>query len=81
MTRQKGANLLHYYVSKQVLLMTRPKTKCTFDALLRFVRFSYDAPKTLIFFHALLHRKAGFLMSRQKGANLLHYYVEKQVFS
>ena len=80
--------------------MTRPKTKCTFAALVRFVagflmtrkdsyiwciitwrsKFSHDTPKTLIF-DALLCGKAGFLMTRQKGADLLHYYVEKQVFT
>ena len=43
-------------------------------------RFSHNAPKTLIF-HVLLRGKASFLMTRQKGANLLHYYVSKQVFS
>ena len=43
-------------------------------------RFSHDAPKTIIF-DALLRFEAGFLMTRQKGANLLHNYVEKQVFS
>ena len=42
-------------------------------------RFSHDTSKTLIF-DSLLRRKAGFLMTRQKRANLLHYYVEKQVF-
>ena len=42
-------------------------------------RFSRDATKTFIF-DALLHGKAGFLMTRQKDANSLHYYVEKQVF-
>ena len=35
-------------------------------------RFSHDAPKTHIF-DALLRGKAGFLMMRQKGANLMHY--------
>ena len=43
-------------------------------------RFSHNAPKTLIF-HVLLRGKASFLMTRQKGANLLHCYVSKQVFS
>ena len=43
-------------------------------------RFSRDATKTFIF-DALLRGKAGFLMMRQKGAHLMHYYVEKQVFS
>ena len=32
-------------------------------------------------FDAMLRGKAGFLMARQKGANLLQYFVEKQVFS
>ena len=36
-------------------------------------RFSHDAPKSLLV-NALLRGKAGFLMTRQKGANLLHYY-------
>ena len=53
-------HLMFNYVEK-VFFMTGPKTKCTFDALLRFI--------------------AGFLMTRHKGANLLHYYVSKQVFS
>ena len=43
-------------------------------------RFSHDALKALIF-DALLWGKAGFLVTRQKSANLLHYYLEKQVFS
>ena len=69
MTRQKGANVLHYYA------------KCIFDAIFTFrSRFSRNAPKTLIF-DALLRVEAGFLMMRQKGANLLHYFVGKQVFS
>ena len=59
---------------KAGFLMTQRKTKCTCDALLR-----YDPPKAI--FDALLHGKAGFLMTRQKGAHLLQYYVEKQVFS
>ena len=42
-------------------------------------RFYHDATKTLIFY-ALLRGKAVFLMTRQKGANLQHYEVEKQVF-
>ena len=65
---------------KAGFLMTQTKTKCTFDALLRFVAgFSHDAPKVI--FDALLHGNAGFLMTRRKGAHLLQYYVEKQVFS
>ena len=43
-------------------------------------RFSDDAPKRCKFV-ALLRGKADFLMTRQKYAKLLHYYVEKQVFS
>ena len=35
--------------------------------------------KTKCIFDALLRAKAGFLMMRQKGANLLHYYMEKQI--
>ena len=42
--------------------------------------FSHDTPKKCKFV-ALLRFEAGFLMTRQKGANLLHYYVEEQVFS
>ena len=42
--------------------------------------FSHDAPKTLIF-DALLCVKADFLMMLEKGAHLLHFYAEKQVFS
>ena len=34
-----------------------------------------------LIFDTLLHGKAGFLMTRQKGAHLLDFYVEKQVFS
>ena len=61
--------------------MMRPKTMCTFDAFLRFVAgFLMTRPKTLIF-DALVRGKAGFLMTCPKGAHLLHYYVEKQVFS
>ena len=37
-------------------------------------------PKTLTF-DVLLSGKAGFLMTRQKGAHLLEFNVEKQVFS
>ena len=40
---------------------------------------SHDTTKTLIF-DAFLRGKAGFLMTRQKVANLLYYYMEKQVF-
>ena len=80
MTLQKDANLFQFYVGKQVFScraktlkfdtllrgkagfpMTRPKTKCTFDALLRFV--------------------ACFLVTHQKLLNMMHYHVEKQVFS
>ena len=121
MMRQKGANLLHYYVEKQVFSWRNRKQSvylmhyyvskqvfswraknsyiwCIFTWKSRFShdvtenkvyiwciitfqsRFSRDAPKTFTF-DALLLGKTGFLMMRQKGANLLHYYVEKQVFS
>ena len=43
-------------------------------------RFSHRAPKILLF-GAIVRGKADFLMTRQKGANLLHYYMLKQVFS
>ena len=43
-------------------------------------RFSHDAPKRCKFV-ALLLGKAGFPMTHQKLLNLMHYYVEKQVFS
>ena len=43
-------------------------------------RFSHDVPKRCKFV-AFLRGKAGFLMTCQKDAKLLHYYVEKQVFS
>ena len=79
MTRQKGANLLHYYVSKQVFSW-RAKNSYICCLITWKSRFSHDAPKRCKFV-ALLRRKAGFLMMCQKGANLLHYYVEKQVFS
>ena len=99
-TRQKGANLLHYYVEKQVFswraehsyIWSINSWKSSFSrdvtenkryiwCIITFCsRFSHDAPITLIF-DALLRGKAGFLMTRQKGANLLQYYVSKQVFS
>ena len=117
-TRQKGANLLHYYVERQVSSWRAKKVQicCIFkwkstvsrDAPKRckFVAFyvekqvfswrskkvqiccifrwkrrlSRDAPKWCKFV-AFLIGKAGCLVTRQKGANLLHYFVEKQVFS
>ena len=66
---------------KAGFLMRRPKTKMYIWCIITFrSRFSHDAPKTLIF-DALLCGKAGFFMMRQKGANLMHYDVLKQVFS
>ena len=54
--------------------------KVQFCCIITFLsRFSQDAPKTRIF-DAWLRGKAGFLMTHHNGANLLHYYVEKQVF-
>ena len=38
------------------------------------------SPKTHIF-DVLIRGKADFFMTRQKGANLLYYYVSKKVFS
>ena len=59
--------------------MTQPKTKCTFDALLHFVRFSHDATKTLIF-DAALSGKAGFLMTRQKRCKSVALLRDKAGF-
>ena len=79
MTRQILLYLMHYYVKKQVF--SRCAKKVQICCLITWKsRFSHDAPKILIF-DALLRGKAGFLMTRQKGANLLQCYVEKQVFS
>ena len=80
-TRKKLVYFMYDYVEKQVFSWHAKKVQIcciiTFQS-----RFSHDAPKSLIFiFDALLRGKAGFLMTRQKGANLLHYYVSKQVFS
>ena len=80
MTRQKLLYLMHFtWKSRFSHDVTENKvyTRCiiTFQC-----RFSHDAPNTLIF-DALLRGKAGFLMIRQKSANLLPYYVSKQVFS
>ena len=79
MIRQKSANLLPYYVSKQVFSWCA-KNSYIWCNITWKSRFSCDAPKTLTF-DALLRGKTGFLMMRQKGAILLHYYVEKQIFS
>ena len=78
-TRQKFANLLHYNVEKQVFLWRAKKVQicCIFKWKSRFSR---DAPKGCKFV-AFLSGKAGFLVTPQKDANLVHYYVEKQVFS
>ena len=59
---------------KAGFLMLRPKTNCTFDALLRFVAGFHVTCQKLLH---LLH----YYMTHQKGANVLQYYVEKQVFS
>ena len=79
MTCQKGANLLHYYLEKQVFSW-RAKIVYILCIISWKSRFSHDTPKRCKFV-AFLSGKAGFLMTRQKGANLLHYFVEKQVFS
>ena len=58
-----------------------PKTPI-FAALIRGkAGFLMTQPKTKCTLDALLRFVAGFLMSRQKGAHLLHYFVEKYVFS
>ena len=79
MTRQKGACCIIMFRSRFSHDATQNKVYIWCIITFRS-RFSYDVPKTLIF-NAFLHGKAGFLMTRQKGANLVHYYVEKQVFS
>ena len=79
MTHQKGANLLHYYVSKQVFSW-RAKNSYIWCIITWKGRFSQDASKRCKFV-ALLRRKAGFLMTRQNLLYLMHYYVERQVFS
>ena len=80
MTSQKDANLLHYYVEKQVFPW-RAKT-LIYDALIRGkAGFLMTRPKTKCTFDALLRFVAGFLMTRQKLLYLMHYNMEKQVFS
>ena len=79
MTRQKGANLWHYYVSSQVFSW-RTKNSYIWCIITWKSRFSHDAPKRCSFV-ALLPGKADFLRTRQNSANLVHYYAEKQVFS
>ena len=70
---------MQYYVEKQVFSWLAKKVQICCPITWKS-RFSHDAPKLLIF-DALLRGKAGFLMMHQKGANFLHYYVEKQVFT
>ena len=80
MMRQKGANLLHYYVESRFshdVTENKVYTRCI---IMFQSRFSHYVLKTFIS-DALLLGKAGSIMTLQKGANLLHYYVEKQVFS
>ena len=96
---QKGANLLEFYVEEQVfswrtkisyiwcINMTRPKTKYTLDALIRFVAGFLMTSQILLYlceksrFSHDVPKMAGFLMTWLKGTNLLQYYVSKQVFS
>ena len=53
-----------------------------FDALLRGkAGFLMTCPKTKRTFDALLRFVAGFLVTRQNLLYLMHYYVEKLVFS
>ena len=76
-TRQKLLYLMHYYVEKQVFSWCAKKVQICCIIMWKS-RFSHDTPKTLIF-DAFIRGKAGFVMTRQKGSHLLHYYVEKQV--
>ena len=78
-TRQKLLYLMHYCVEKQVFSWRAKKVQICCIIMWKS-RFSHDAPKRFSFV-ALLRGKAGFLMMRQKGAHLMHYYVEKQFFS
>ena len=116
---KKGANLLHYYVSKQIFSRCAKNSyiwctitwkrrfshdtpkRCKFVALFRekagFLmthqnsyisciytwksRFSHDATKTKCTSDALLCFVVDFLLKRQKPLYLMHYYVDKQVFS
>ena len=98
-TRQKSANLLPYYLEKQVFSWRAKKVQICCIITFRS-RFSHDTPKTLII-EVLLRGKAGFLMTSQKSCKfvailrfeasflmthqkllyLMHYYVEKQIFS
>ena len=78
---QKLLYLMHYNVEKQVFSWRAKKVLiCCIMTFRSRSRFSHDMLKTLIF-DAILHRKARFLMTCQENANLLPYYVEKQVFS
>ena len=80
MTRQKGANLLPYYVSKLVFSW-RAKNSYILCIVTWKNRFSHNAIKRCKFV-ALLRGKAGFLMrNRKQSVYLKHYYVSKQVFS
>ena len=56
--------------------------RCKFVALLRVkAGFLMTQPRTKCIFDALLCFEEAFLMTRQKHIYLMHYYVEKQVFS
>ena len=78
--KKKNAYLMHYYFSKHVFSW-RVKT-LIFDALLLGkAGFPMTRPKTKCIFDALLRFVAGFLMTHQKLLYLMHYYVEKQVYS
>ena len=76
---RKNLYLMHLYVERR-FSYDATENKVYIWCIITFrSRFSHDATKTHIF-DALLHGKAVFLMTCQKGANLLHYKVEKQVF-
>ena len=79
MMHQKSANLLHYYVEKQVFSW-RAKISNILYTITWKSSFSHDTPKRCKFV-ALLRFEASFLVTHQKFLYLMHYYVEKQVFS
>ena len=79
-TRQKLLHLMHCYVEKQVFSWCAKKVQICCIITWKS-RFSHARPKTKCIQDALLRFKAGFLMTRQTLLYLMHFYVEKQVFS
>ena len=70
---------MHYKVKRQVFSLRAKKMQICCIITWKS-RFSRDTPKRWKFV-AFLSGISGFLVTRQKGANLLHYYVERQVSS